>query len=448
MKLFLPILALFVQYVCGYVLTHENQAFCTPIRHEKLGKAFIDVISRGAKAPIVIFHATDIVDLKLPPPEQYDPKSADLGAIDDSRDNMFKGEVSPKKSTHFEVKKSGLYCIYTACEDDNAQFVVNTKNSYGYLGFMEYIEYKQSFYGNIIMIIVLVVLFRSLIASIGKDFLNLNRVSTVSKCSIMYILLPGILVGLLKQLSGFIANRSNNIIALGFRDIVNCLASGYSSIINYIILMFCMGYGVLYDDKSGFRPMNSFNSGLCLGLLCLDLFLIVMSTFFSSDSSANSAFLELKPGLFSSLLMMSQVVWFILSVYYGLSTHRSMKEFPPYGTNVEDYGLKNERITKKFKQSLYLIFLVPVYSGISGLVVAGILKDKPLPPVDLPEEYEALFLNDLMIENKGVLVFQTWNQFFIGLLIVVGIYYIWVREDLSELVSPSDRDQEADLETI
>lgn len=442
--LFVPILLLFAQIVCGHQLSYDDQAYCAPFVQEK-GKpaGYIQVTAKSSNSPIIIFHATDILKLKLPPPELYDPKKIDFGAIEE-KDSMFKGEVSPKEPVRFEAGKSGMVCVYTASKDADDHFDVLIKNSYGYLEFMNYIAYKQSFFGNIIMIVVVVVLFRSLIASVGSDFLNLNRVSTVSKCSILYFLLPGIMVGFLTQIADFMANNSVNILVTGFREIVFMLKTGYSSIQNYIILMFCMGYGVLYDDRSGFKPMPPFNAHLCMGLLGVDVVLLIGSTVLSSAPIPG---MELGVGITSTLLAITSFVWFVLCVYYGMRTHKSMKEFPPYSTNVEDYGLKNERIRKKFKRSLSLIFLVPMYSGIlGGLIVGGMLKDKPLPPVDLPPEYQQLFVNDLLTENKSVLVFNTWNQFFIGMVIVVGIYYIWVREDLSELVSPSD--QEADIDTI
>ncbi|WEJ94835.1 hypothetical protein PSN45_002335 [Yamadazyma tenuis] len=422
-------------------LTPRLRAACVPVKAN--GKnAFVEVLSKGLESdinvPTLIFHIKDLENFSsLPLPDTIAAAPAGSVASDgkfdvsgsvgedkylnsylvgDSKDEHFK--------LHFDVTDSGLYCVYVdpAADVVSYDLPIIVRNSYGYLNFYEYIEVSESRWGLLLYIAVTAWLLRDLIRSVGKDFSNLNNISVVSKSAVFLILMPYIGIMIMTLASDFI---------------LNCVAEkGFLICISIMLLLFCMGYGVVFYHRQtkSYRQlpapkmrMAKILGGIQLALVCVNGMFMVFASNPSSDLAAGSA--NSFP-VVEGALVLFQFILYTTSIIQGVKTLRNIKEFPPYGSSVEDYGEKNEGIRVAFKRSLCLIFLVPMLFGVGAGIIAGVSGGANFiqdfgPNVD-PALVSYLTL-DMLIKDSTFLYFQTWNMIVTTLVVIIGVFFIWIK---------------------
>lgn len=467
-------------------LQKGQEALCVPIKvHKGKDNAYVEsyiksIDDKDAKVPILMIHLVDLLNVKnIPLMHDYNRVESKDKLLEDGKfkvqvdsgSEFKKGQVvnsyltSKKDKDHnrlrLKVKQSGYYCVYAAVPDDVESFDIPIigHSSYGYLNFIEYVYYSQCGLGLLIILVVTGFLFRDLIKSVGKDFLNLNNISVVSKSAVFYILLPELFIGVLQLIADFILNQvaEKGAFSLYARNFVLWLTGCYAIIVQFLTYLFCLGYGVVYYHKQtkSYRELPRSKMNFAKGLLYANMILFLMqllSKVFVKDETSvltgtdfrDSSRKDVFQGsrdVFFFMLSMFTFVWLVASIIQGVKTLHTIKEFPPYSSNIENYGEKNQDLRKAFKRSLVLIFLIPIYASLFVLIASIFSTESKLFDqygYDIDFAKVPYMVNDLMIDSSMGLYLPVWNQFIIGIVVVVGVYFIWVRNNQGLVIDQNE----------
>lgn len=461
-------------------LKKGEEAMCVPIKAGSNAyiETYIKTIDSSDKVPVLLVHLTDILKIdNLPFMLKYNEESKHQFVEDDHFKLQFKERLEEDKyitsylttdekdkdhlRLRLPVRDSGYYCVYVASSEDTKEFNIPIigHNSYGYLNFIEYVTYSQSGIGLLIILLATGLLFRDLIKSVGSDFLNLNNISVVSKSAVFYVLLPNIGLTIITIVSDFALNHvaEKGFLSLFVRHMVFWFRGCYDILLQFMVLLFCQGYGVLYYHKQtkSYRELPPSKMKLAKGMLAANLivFLLylvseVVSTNKTSvlagidfrDDSLTSVFQNAKDGLYFLIIVFS-FVWFVVSIVQGTKTLTTIKEFPPYSSNVENYGEKNDSLRKALRNSLFLIFLIPIYATIFIALISVFSTEAHFfDEYGYEMDMKALpyVVNDVLINHSAGLYWQVWNQFIIGIVVVVGVFFIWVRKNQGLIIDQNE----------
>lgn len=469
-------------------INKDFSSVCVPVKYTG-GNAFVKLELEGYKLakdtkddvriPTMIIHLTDLLEAKdiplmakynkLSSEKKFELTNGDKFNTPD-HDHFFNGYMTltgGDTTLKFEIEESGYYCVYIALPEavKDVDYSVVFKNSYGYLMFSSYLNYKFGWLSVITLIATNWYLFQHLMKTTGSEFQNLNGISVISKYLVFYIISPFTLIILGENLMSLLMNH---VAKKGF--FLAFLAFGYQVVeiafqiyVQYVLLLFCMGYGVLYYHRQTkyFRkipaPKSRFATVLLLSGLVI-FFLIVLTSLFSSVSGKNSSVIygavsgdeADAPGTNVWLLFLNAIagilffVSYVSSVVLGIKTIKVIKEYPPFDTNVEDYVEKNDQLRKSFRRSLLVIFALPIYFSIVSTAImiftTGTSYSESLKGKD--PELIGYYMTDFLITDSSIVYYQVINNFVLGLIILVSLYFIWIRRNHGVVVTKEEETSE------
>lgn len=391
------------------------------------------------------------------------------------------GSDSKHVDVIFPVKEDGIYCVYIVPPTDigltDIQIPVKFSNSYGYLPYLRYVIYSQLKYGIIIALGLAVLLFHAILKyRVGDDFKNLNNISLISKAVIFYVLIPRIMLWIFTSISEGLSNRFSpsdspsrmlsliNLVdqwAIQTLDIFEC----------YCLLLFAMGYGVMYYQKGSSRNYRKFptklsklTSRLFFGhLLVVTISLIyneITSSFdvVAGDASGTELVDNSSPKTVSLVLTGISgafgLVWFALTFVFYFKTKKTIASFAPVTTNAtEDAAIANSKIINSFRRSILIIFLIPLILGVAMFVVAGYRLSGSIDKLGftpgearVPNSYVFFETQEWTYSNSYLLLLMFWAASGSELLTILGVYLIWIKDNNGLAAEEKDYDGIADFE--
>ena len=459
------------------ILGFEKGVICGPISQRK-GKGYIKVdgskLPQDFKLPTLIFHYTDLLNFtNLPNVEKYfddyakhqisdslfdDDKSkfnlkvASDFQIDDAK--LYNGYIDTNKNVEYIVYDTGIYCVYIGkLEDKKIDIPVVFKNSYGNLTYIEYTIYSQMKYFIVLAIILFIYLLNYILKfKVGKDFKDLDSVSVISKAVIFLVLFPFILVNSYMWIGSFLENNffdtsKDSMLMNLAKQGAQFLSIAFNTYTICILLLFSMGYGVIYYHNGNSHRYRLFPHQTfvrIVGFFVTNLVVIYIYLLLLNGSKSDTPFLtgfdQLEPpssgsavlNLFAGLTGLFSITWFILIVYFYFKTKKTISHFPP-NPNDED---STQRVVLAFKRSILIILILPIIvMFIAGLITAsrvvrGIADSLPDYPsgdtVNFDSVIRMLALEKSMEVAVLPLLISNWIYFFSA---VIGLFFIWIKDN-------------------
>jgi len=387
----------------------------------------------------------------------------------DSKDGNHMKAVLP-------VYESGIYCAYIATPVDSGikklSIPVNYQNSYGYLPYIQYIVYTQYKFIFTIGLLLTAYLFHYIIKfKVGKDFKNMNSISIISKALIFYLLIPILFLTIGDWFIDFIQNNyissgRNASIFKFFKMTITWMDYNFNIMLRFFILLFAMGYGVIYyhnNANQNYRemPARLVNKAVILFVVNVCLFSVreLLDYFGDSIESAmygyafSNGMQQMNPHFNpTSIFMVHQIInlaceifpliWFVLSLIHYFKTKKTIAKFPPIPATTEGSVDANSRIIKSFRQSILILFVLPVFlaSIFGAFMVYHVIHSNEyldIPNTTGSEDIAQLVISIKMLEiltfDKSAILPAVWVSVLNVYLTIVLIYAIWIRND-NELV--------------
>lgn len=377
-----------------------------------------------------------------------------------------------------DITTSGIYCIYIAPPIEGVislSLPVKFTNGNGYLSALNYMAYSQQKYFAIVGTLIFGYLFYYILRfKVGKDFKSMDTISIISKAVIFFALLPFILCTILQLVFGFLENNfSFNAFHGYFFKLLKLvgvwLNLTFSSFISFLILLFCMGYGVVYYHEANsrnYRILPEKQRKLAFGLLISDFAISTLCVLFSiagfegaSRSGGPKAaypylvdddaiFLPspyvLGGGLLQSIYTLTYglnfsfpTIWYGMSIYHYFQTKKVISKFPPIPNGESD---SNEKIISSFRKSILVIFVLP--SVVMTILLGVLMVDltKRMEPIngkiyadnaDRPKVLElaiAMLLTAFQLSSSTMLPLL-WSAAASFFLKIVCLFYIWIKDN-------------------
>ena len=384
------------------------------------------------------------------------------------QDKIWKGKVEKKAKRDDDssesgvlielIPKSGVYCMYIA-PPPNTSVHLAVKQSHGYLPYINYLMYSQ----NKIAILIAIGLFAYLLHytiqfKIGPNFSNLNSLSLISRAMVFYVLPPFILLWFIDLISGFVKNHvaENNNYFFHLMDFSTVwLNQVISVMLQLFILLFSMGYGVIYCLRESQNylniPRNSqyIASALFFGnIVAISLWLLQLlfsrtrDPFSVLDNGIVSRLnFENKLIVFNLFVSIFPLLWFITSMVFYFKTKKTLAKFPPVSSLEENAVVKNNQTVTSFRRSILVIFVLPVFISFLGIGI-GIYKmlnsdmsslTDLIPQTPQSPSKQAMLESVLMVAQMemtlltGFLVWAVWTNY-LNLFLTIGlIFAIWIK---------------------
>lgn len=467
---------------------------------------------KDLKIPVLLFRYTDILNFtSIPPIESYfyeysyvlndgtlEQQKEFFKDVVDFKQSKFKLDLDKNYKLHKDriyndyltidskdekhmkavlpVYETGIYCAYVAPPINSGikklSIPVDYQNSYGYLPYIQYTFYTQYKYIVAIGLLLAAYLFHYIIKfKVGKDFKDMNSISIISKAVIFYLLIPIIL---LTSGDWFIAFIQNNYISSGSHAVVfnfmkmtmTWIDYNFGIIFRFLILLFAMGYGVIYyhnDTNQNYREMPGRLMNKAVILLVTNICLFGVrecfeylggNTQFSmyGNTASNGTQLINPHSNFTTIFIIRQLInfaceifpliWFVLSLVHYFKTKKTIAKFPPVSPASEGSVDANERIVKSFRQSILILFVLPVFlmSIFLAFIVYHIIHSNEYS-LDIPntsrEDILELVLTFRMLEiqtfDRSTILPALWSAILNVYLTIILLYAIWIRND-NELV--------------
>lgn len=499
-----------------------NGATCGAVEHSKGKKSsinfYIEEITgiENLKIPFAVFRYRDIVNYENFPTLDSYMKSYSNG--DKARSDLYKGLVDfesnkfiiSESSTNkredgskasnvytdylsfvgdnqqpealFEVEESGIYCIYLAPPlEEGLEFSIPVRyqSSTGYLSPTDYKMYSTTRWFSFFGILLFGYLFYYILRfKTDKNFANMDNISFISKGIIFYVLFP---IVVLQLTIVFFNSLMNN---FGPSDKINPVldimlsvtywgASCFGAVILYFVLLFAMGFGVIYYNKGTSRNYRTLPDGhfkkanilllLNLGAISLEYVVSILSKVTQLKERKTNPFFDpllrgiLNP-LFPQLLTLSMsglgnilafisglisIIITVYTIYHYFVTKKVISKFPV----IEDASVL-ERITKSFRYSILVIFVLPIFIGIGGGILAGYrmasqsvdFNNLPVtgPINNMPQSRVQSIMLIMISEN---LIFNNLSfelTFVSGYITIVCIYFIWIKDNNGLIINKED----------
>jgi ABC-type multidrug transport system fused ATPase/permease subunit len=468
---------------CWFMKTGKRESYI------ELGVEKLKSSNPKVKIPIFILHYPDLAHITLlPNKEQYltiykDKKEAWRYVYDDNGDTPeedratfivqydegFKDKtwnkpiVAGDPPLHFPIESDGYYCVYTAqpLEVSSFEIPITFKQSHGNLDYLNYLIYSNLMYILALSSFVFGYLLNYLLKfKIGLDFGNLNQLSIISRITVFYVLLPFIV---LLIVTWIVDSLQNNFVSTASNDAIFQLITKlglaafiiYQISINYMILLFAMGFGTIYyfqGNSRHFRELPTKLNQTSRLLLVANCVVAIVAVIFypqyvdpaQSYQSQNSTM----PPAIVVVLGGFNFVFFVLTFIYYFKTKKIISKFPPISNSVTNSTELNAKIVKAFKRSFLVIFILPMLVGIVSALIYGVNVVKSMGqysqlPTDDPNGDGISIINSVILEFvflKSPIILMVWSQWLSVLLSVIGMYAIWIKgnADLLDINEPED----------
>lgn len=348
----------------------------------------------------------------------------------------FNGALSKSKPVKFPVPTTEVYCVFTIphkADIKSVSIAVIYKNSYGYLPFPSYAYLQELKLALVLVFIEAALIFWSIYKSTIQSSSNL---SLVSRTVIFFIFTPFFSLILLETVSLGLRNVSEprRLGGLYFflKAVIHFARKILYIYIDYWILLFAMGYGVIYCGKKTPGNHKIFPSRLesfarILLLTNISVFIVneLVIALLEADFSADvpDTFSKLNPGVDYSfiytlhgfcrfLLGIFPVIWFGWVFYYFN----------------ESLALVNDPLKTKFKLSILLTLTFESISVSLMLMYSYVHTDKSPDGMPISREYYFDKGNKAYFDNRQQKAIFWSQDVNIQLLILVFLLF-WVRDN-------------------
>ncbi|CAH2350950.1 hypothetical protein CLIB1423_02S08834 [[Candida] railenensis] len=439
-------------------LTFDNVVTCRAVKAIPGKDASITVKYQGGKqsiVPILIFRYIYIDKFDWIPDWDKFVASKDHGFLNEEN---AKFEVKPKEDglvflnsvvsaaepeVKLNVTESGIYCLYARPAASDHEFTVSAlaHNSYGYLIYPAYLVYTQLKYYIFLGLILFGLLFNYILRfKVGDDFTDLNSISIISKATLFYVLAPAIGISFLQMCGGFLANNFE--FFSGHHPIVLMvpawLQATYEIALRFFILLFSMGYGVIYchgQDSQKYRriPDNLWKRAttlLSINFVTYTVY-VLMDKFFPLKEGVVTP-----SGIISGLelilrfaYLLFPMIWFVFTIIHYFRTKQTISKFP-VTSNVDE----NDKLLGAFRKSISVIFILPMVVGILAGIITGkkLMADSILPPYGAEgRELDAFYakLIESVFFNENFTYVMVWTSFLTVFATIGGIFAIWTKNN-------------------
>ncbi|KAG5419344.1 hypothetical protein I9W82_003111 [Candida metapsilosis] len=468
------------------ILTYKEGVFCSPVERTKnIDKAYIelrankDVIDK--KIPGLIFHYPEIVNFSSVPilevftqlyannkdhlykqmlndEGKFKLDAAEGYSVDDSK--YWSGVID--KDVKFAIPTSGIYCVYIAPDQEKEfdfKLPIVFKNYYGNLNYVEYLIYSQLKYVIALAIILFAALFNYILRfKIGKDFQNMDSISVISKTIILLILAPFIAIYIfdwfvLLLRNNFETSCQKSFILSVLRFFSRFGDSVYNAFTSYAVLLFSMGFGVIYYHNGNSQHYRLFPQESMKKLTAFFFLNIIVLFFYAlslqgtstshlvgiQQNTLDSKFTALIGGL-ASLFGLS---FYVLSVIFYFKTKKTIATFPP-AADAES----TDKIVTAFNRSFFVILVLPMITGLLAGIIAGIFMVKSVGDApDFPQhtDRDTVYQSAMAIlvyENsfKGILLPIVWSNWLYFFALIISIFFIWIKDNNGLIVDQNAND--------
>ncbi|EDK44386.1 hypothetical protein PVL30_003398 [Lodderomyces elongisporus] len=473
------------------ILTPERGVFCSPVQASPKhpNKAYIKLhpekTSADFKIQGLVFHYPDIINFtSVPILEEFtqlyakekttlyktmlnDDGTFNVDAADGYSTDPKKYWTGPiEKDVEITIVHSGIYCVYIAPPaDDTDKFDIPIvfKSYYGNLNYATHLMYSQIKWAVLLSIITFATLFNYILKfKVGENFKDLNSISVISKAVIFLVLLPFIAILIFQWLVFFLINNflescQSSFIITGLLFIAQFASLGYNSFISYVVLLFSMGFGVIYyhgGNSHNYRifPQDSFKKITALLFVNLVvIFAAVVGEFQSKNSDplvgtyGQNSFNQ--QGMIVTLLMaltsIFSLSWFILSMIFYFKTKKTIATFPPAAD-----ADSTDKVVSAFRKSFFIIYVLPIAVGIFGACVAGALTAKSmksLPKYPSNTDRELVYQSALAMQAlehgiKKIILPMLWSSWLYFFTLIISIFFIWIVDNNGLIVDPNAND--------
>lgn len=440
-------------------------------------EAYNELYSQGKDGKIEVYNnLVNFKDLRFDLNLYKDYESIDEAEI-------YNGYVTTDKTDKdhylifFTPQRSGFYCVYVAPQVDleisDLDIPIVFKSSTGYLNPIQYLVYSLEKILAVLGIFLFGYLLNYILKfKIGQDFKNMNSISLISRGIIFYLLLPYIFLVICSVFVYFLQNNwytSALAVLVHLSSILFALSFLFEVVFRYFILLFSMGYGVIYYHKGNSRnyrviPARLLNRAkwlLIINSVAGLIFAILSDSWGDVNSSplkqysglsvsnlpTNSSFIRYLTLVVSTIVGFAPLVWFSLSIYYYFQTKKVIAKFTPVE---EQGGFSNDQITSAFRKSILVIFVLPVFVFLLvGLLyvwrVVKMVKGHPIG--DFPEErvpaevlaYTILLTEQLLLDKRSWLGL-IWTGILYLYFQIVLVYFIWIKGNNGIIVDSEGQD--------
>lgn len=447
--------------------------------------------------PYIVFNYAAFANLFLPSAEEYadqypSDKEALYAKVLDPKTKRFhiafqEGTVAPEPSTFysgavdltgrhiFNPKSLGFYCVYVAppvvdhVRDLGISLVF--RNSHGSLPHYDYYVYRNVLFAAVIGFAQFCYLLHYIIKfKVLSDYSNFDSILIISKSVILYVLFPLLLTLFLQAFVMFLENFFLLSSALNwFFNLANWgvlfVQDAFDTAWSAFVLLFAMGYGVMYDNLANLRrplpPRQWKLFRIMVGVLLLFRFLSLLSLMLEQNNAlfivnnlwyrspiALELHLRQKEGLLALFLhlcsALTAVSWFVASMYFYVRTRRTLAHFAPVSdVPAGDASEKNERIIQAFRRSINVIFVLPFVFALIGvfLMVYVLVKGNLASALEPPVEGSSMQLsagriaNALLVLDPKVIAISHWMNWLYCFVGVLLIFALWIKDNNGLLVN-------------
>lgn len=437
--------------------------------------------------PLLIFRYKDIKDYPSLPivKEYYERYNIDRNALyenlvdfDKKQFNLGADPVLPVYNSYvmfdqqdgqdlehvdvnFPVTSPGIYCVYVAPPTDKGiksfEIPINYAHSHGKMPYESYITSTQYKYVLLVALALTAYLFNYILKfKVGKDFKNLGSISILSKGIIFFVLLPYCALMFFRILISVAENNTNLDGWLCFwGHIDSWMSLLFMYLWNFYILIFCMGYGVVYyhtENSRNFRVMPAGQLYKAIGLLIFSLVVSTLVTLAltrkpdnggpnlpipyvaSNTMVAGSSEVTLL-GPTAIVLILNGLltpVWFVALLRYYFKTKKLIAEFPPASGSGDSSADLNVRIVLSFRKSIFVIFVLPIVVGMAIGVLLTLYAMKSIGDgfggSEREEDAVLYELMELMLFSLQSLVIL-WCTTFMFFAQIAGLFLIWIKDN-------------------
>lgn len=422
----------------------------------------VDYVFEGERSPYekLIDEKTTTFDLKTKKgAPKIDPsRLLNDYMVPDPRD----GNTHEHVDIVFEVPESGIYCALIAVPDNSGlsklRLVLNTVNSHGLLDFSSWVIYKQLLYGILVGVALVVYLIYYILRfKVGSNFQNLNSVSLISKGIIFRVLIPLQLLLIFRWFFFFVSNHyapSEHKLLAFFDGLLLWADSCFNVYIHFCVLLFAMGYGVIYDigkSSSSYNKIPYSSWRLAKALFIGNLAALTLNFVFRASGMVlydkvnfselalgptNGGSFQIVTGLLVAVTGIYPIVWLIVSLSHYFKTQKLISNFPATGNDAGEREAASLKTSKCFKRSILVIFVLPifVFTMTCIVLVVGILRKSSL---------NFSFAEDGRLQNSGEIVrlveyaaldsrvykAMVWTLLLEVYGSVALLYFIWIKNN-------------------
>lgn len=430
-------------------LTENSLVLCRAVKfsNESGGAAEVTATVEHATAPltILIFRYSRIGDFEgIPRMEAYA-----LGAPGGSgmvQDGKFAVALKPGAAAQsyyngrldevvtMAVEESGIYCAYVAGDSDAARFAVALalRSSHGFLDYPLYVVGSHQWWFVAISAALAAYMLHYVVRNQVGRGLDMNSVLLVTHALVFYLLLPSVALAAVVWACAAVANR---VAWLSLADAVPiavalCLSHAFEAVVSYAVLMFAMGYGVIYGPRETphYRQMPLSLAARARWMLVGDVgtyaLLAALGTLGLEFGRWRG--LEAARAALEVARAVWPMVWLVMQLKHYFGTKHTIAAFPPAADPAA-----NDALLRAFRWLVLVIFVIPLLGGsaVVAILLRRLAHSTPGDPGLLPYEAATVYSIEETMFNPSYPLALLWSAKLTFYAIVVAMFALWTRHN-------------------